>query len=421
MEHSKIGASSAHRWMACPGSVALSALAPPEPPNKYAEQGTAAHWVMEQYFTADLAGKPIDVWEFEGVAAPNGYVLTNEDLESVQAFVKYVNDVRRGGKYILHVEAKFDLERIHEGLFGTSDVVLIESNMKRLKVIDYKHGAGVPVEVEDNKQLKYYALGAIAYVCKVYGLDWIDILGWGSTFEEVEIAVVQPRCRHKSGAVRSWVVPADTLDKFTNELYAAATKTRDPKAGLAPGDHCRFCPALAICPALNKAVQDMVQTDFAPVSDPVNLKLPRPEALSDAEISKVLRFADIIGEWLKAVESHAQTILEHGGKLPGWKLVQKKTNRTWIDEEAAKATLELFVAEKDLYEQKFLSPAKAEKLLGKVQKKVVEDLCFKPEGANTLAPEHDPREEVKGSASTDFESLSAPEIKVVEDAASRFI
>lgn len=406
MEHSRIGASSAHRWMECPGSVGLSKLAPPQASNIYAEQGTAAAWVLEQCIKAWKASDKLlqdhRADEYVGLAAPNGYEITDEDAESVQKCLDALDETLATGKFVVYEEAKFDLSSIYPGLFGTSDIVLMESNMKRLIVIDYKHGSGIPVAVEDNEQLLYYALGAIKYVCDKEHIDYLDTMGWGHVFTTVEVRIVQPRCRHKDGAHRSWVVPAESLDAFAVALKAAAELTDKEDAAFKTGDHCRFCPALSICQAFNNQTFELAQADFKGTSDPKNLHLPEPEALNKGEISKILRFADMISAFLKAVESHAQTLLEHGEEIEGWKLVQKKSNRQWRDEEEAQQALGMFVPESDLYERKFLSPAKAEKMLGKDKKKIVEGLTVKPDTGNTLAPEHDPREAVKGSVLSDF-------------------
>lgn len=403
--HSSIGASSAYRWFECPGSVRLSELAPPQESNIYAAQGTAAHWVIEQYYALKMADKPVELDDFAGMAAPNGHELTDEDIAAVRTFVEYVDSIRSSGKFVMHVEAKFDLSSIHEGLWGTADVALMESNMKRIKIIDYKHGSGIPVEVKHNKQLLYYALGGIKYVCDKHKIDYLSMLGWGKTFKEVEIIVVQPRCRHVDGVVRSWVVPAEALDSFADELKQKAILATKKDAPFKAGDHCRFCPALAICPAFNQKTFELAKADFKGVSHPSNLKLPAPESLSNAEIVKILNFADLITEFLKRVEGHALHLLEHGEDLPGYKLVKKKANRDWKDEEEAKAALSMLLSEAEMYEKKFLSPAKAEKALGK-QKKLIESLVFKLDTGNTIAPEHDPREAVSGSAVADFAQLT---------------
>lgn len=49
--HSKVGASSAKRWMACPGSVRLSEGIESKS-SKFSIEGTQAHALAEQWLTA---------------------------------------------------------------------------------------------------------------------------------------------------------------------------------------------------------------------------------------------------------------------------------------------------------------------------------------------------------------------------------
>jgi hypothetical protein len=403
-KHSPIGASTAYRWFECPGSVALAEKAPPQEQNEYAARGTAAHWVLEECLTKK--GKtPSD---FIGIVAPKEVVkdfeieLTDDDCEAVQEALDFINEVRREGKFILEVEAKFNLDSIDKDLFGTSDVVLIESNFDRLKIIDYKHGSGVPVQVENNKQLKYYALGAIQYAAKKHKRDDPTLFGWASLFKEVEIIVAQPRCRHKDGAFRRWVVPSSEIEKFADELKQKANETRQKNAPLKSGDHCRWCPALAICPQFQNAVVDSAKADFRKVSDEKNLKLPDPSSLTLPEIAKIMRFSDMINEWLKAVQSHVHVMLEHGEEVPGFKLVKKRANRKWISEDTVLERCSLVVPEDELYTKKIKSPNQVEKVLGKKHKDLIKDLYETPDNGTTVAPDHDPRNEVKGSAVQDF-------------------
>lgn len=406
VRHSAIGASSASRWFACPGSVRLSTQVPPKEDSIYSAQGSAAHAAIDDFLSRREKGETVDIYDYIGFEYEKGEFeveLSSEDVDAMAEFIKAVDEIRAKGKFILHTEAKFHLNPIYEGLFGTSDVVLISSDLKKLVVIDYKHGSGVPVEVKENKQLMYYALGAIQYVIEKHKLDpaYIDIAGWGGVFQEVEVVIVQPRCRHHAGAVRPWKVPAKTLDDFAEELGKRARETANPNAALVPGEEqCRWCPALAICPAFGQKTFEIAKADFAAAA-PV---FPKPDSLAPKDIARIMKFEPLMQEWLKSVSVYALHCLEHGQEIPGFKLVEKRANRKWTDEAAAQETLELVVNNPDdLIEKSFISPAKAEKLIGgKKGKDFVNSLVTIPQTGHTLAPDHDPREPIAGSAVEDF-------------------
>jgi len=94
-----------------------------------------------------------------------------------------------------------------------------------------------------------------------------------------------------------------------------------------------------------------------------------------------------------------------GREIPGFKLVEGRSLRTWKDQMTALHELEAFgLGEDDLYAKKFVSPAQAEKTLKgkKVSAKLIEHLITKPPGKTTFAPESDSRLAVKPDATTDF-------------------
>lgn len=390
--HSQIGASSAYRWFECPGSVALCEKVPPQEPSEYAKVGTAAHAVIQERF-ADPE-KDIVIPDFLG----------EEDIASINTFLDVIEADRAKGKYIFYSEIKFALDRVLPGLFGTCDVVLLSSDLKKLIVYEYKHGAGVPVEVEYDKQLLYYALGAIQEADRLHKVDLLDVLGWGAVFKEVEVVIVQPRCRHKDGVIRRWSPTALELEVFANELKVKALEAMSKNAALIPGDHCRFCPAQAVCPAIAEKTLALAKADFADIKEGKTLILPKPQTLTKSDLSKILQFSSVIEGWLKSVEGYALELLQHNEDVPGFKLVKKRANRAWKSEQEAVDTLSLYLSEAQLWERKLLSPAKVDKLLKK-DKKVVADLTIIPDNGNTIALVHDPREAVKGTAETDFNKI----------------
>ena len=114
--------------------------------------------------------------------------------------------------------------------------------------------------------------------------------------------------------------------------------------------------------------------------------------LNKVMIGKYLGNADILEGWISDLRALAMQTMEAGAKIPGYKLVAKRSVRKWTDESvAAKALVELGVL--PYKPQEIVSPAQAEKLL-KPLKKPLPDLVTQVSSGNTFASESDPRPEV---------------------------
>lgn len=227
LAHSKLGASSAKRWMNCPGSVALSEGIPPTS-SAYADEGTIAH---------THAATVLETGVYPDELEP-------EMRAAIHTYVAAVNSGFHDGCKLL-VETRVDLSELHPGLFGTADAIVYNPSLKLLRVIDLKYGKGVPVEVmeegEGNVQLLYYALGAMLHE-SIRGLP----------IENVEITIVQPRCPHPDGVVRSFVFPATDLTSFVQRVSFSVTRVNKENAEIKGGSWCHFCPASKICPQYQK-------------------------------------------------------------------------------------------------------------------------------------------------------------------------
>jgi hypothetical protein len=360
--HSSIGASSMYRWSACPGSVRES-KGKPTLQSEYAEEGTDAHVLAATWLRGDQ------------IPFPNTDDLV-ERYTAVEEYVNYVQTRCEPGDVML-IEHKFDLSAIHPGCYGTADAVIWKPKKKLLVVVDYKHGAGLLVQVTNNSQLKYYALGALV-TCKFPA-------------EIVEMVIVQPRCPHPDGSVRSQTISAIDLLDFYVDLQDFARATEDPNAPLVPGEHCRFCPAAPSCPELLHKTQALAVMEFrSDLSyDPQKLKL-------------ALDSRPAVQAWLKAVDEFAYNEAEAGRCPPGYKLVAKRPTRKWKDEERLKEALDgLGLPEKMTFESKsLLSPAKMER--AGVNKVFVEQFCESVSSGHTLVSESDPRPAVKPGAKEEF-------------------
>ena len=82
------------------------------------------------------------------------------------------------------------------------------------------------------------------------------------------MTIVQPRCYHPKGQIRSWKVSSLYFIDFELELIAAAKETKKKKALFAAGDHCMFCLAKPICPQKKKLAQSDAKKQFGFYKDP---------------------------------------------------------------------------------------------------------------------------------------------------------
>lgn len=455
--HAKLGASSTHRWMNCPGSIHLSE----DMPNKssvYAAEGTAAHALTELC----LVTKGLEPWELigqwiddEGDLFKAGDPSINEETtfeitaEMADAAQMFIDESHRHmdegiamdmatdcGHPVMEVEKPFDLSFVRPEMFGTNDNCVFVPGHK-LSVLDLKYGAGYAVEVENNTQLKYYGLGALREMC--WDAEAEDY-NWDIMPETVELVIVQPRAPHRDGPIRRWSLPArELVEDFVDELRAAAHAVDeaakliadDPdgafpalasgNASVCAGDWCKFCPAKPVCPEIDNLARKTLGTDFDDLDDEDldgKAKVERgkqiaKEHMDNGQLAQVLRMAPIIESWLKAAQGYALDQMKAGHEVPGQKLVRKKSNRRWEDKPAAIETLEMLYDEDQIYKPRELVsftvieklPGGKEIIAGFEEDKVID----KPEGGIAIAPEDDPRPAIDMTAGGDFDDLEADE------------
>lgn len=412
--HAKLAPSSAHRWLACAGSIALSQGIESKS-GIFADEGTAAHTLgelclRENLDAVDFLGGHVNirngtVLRAEGVG-DGIFAITDEMVDGVQLYVDTVRDMIEPGDDV-EFEAKLDLTHIPGMEFGTGDALIYKVKQRRLVVADLKYGRGVVVEVAENPQLHLYAIGA----AKRFHNRGIDT---------IEMVIVQPRAAHKDGPVRRQVIDATDLvetrmgieGRAVRVLEANSTISAARHGGLLitqeewdgiylnPGDHCRFCPAAAICPALQKEALAVAEMEFS--DEP-----PSVADMTPAQMVVVLAKADRIDMWATAVKRRAHDFATRGGELPGMKLVATKAFRRWRDADDAKFQLTSIVGipEDDLYgAPKMISPAAVEKLIGRKRKSEIADLISSASSGTILVSVDDPRQPVRADAAAEFET-----------------
>ena len=362
-QHSNIvGGSTAKRVIACPGSVTLVQQMPPKPSSKYADEGTLLHNAI-----ADVLGQGTPPASHIG-ASYQGVTLTEElHAEKLIPALRALDEVDPHREMEFQVEAVVGFGDALPGVFGSAD--LIGRIGRRAIVLDWKFGAGVAVDVEENAQAMFYAAAAMR----------TDATRWAfKGVEEVELIIVQPA--HAPHHIKRWVTTPGRILNFERELFVAVKTALLPDAPLTSGDHCRWCAAKPVCPLLTGAVDRALHTSV--------------KALDADQIAAYVANADLLETWITDVRALAQTMMEQGVRLPGYKLVPKRGTRKWLNEERAFDELAaLGLTNEELTETALLSPAKVEKVLKKRKLDLPRDLVVSVSTGNTIAPESDPRPE----------------------------
>ena len=360
MNHSNIvGGSTAKRVMNCPGSVALVQKMPPQPSNKYADEGTLLHNVIAEVVMSDKHPEEFLHTKY------NDQILTLELIDNKLVPALAALDVIDPNKEMeIEAETRVGFGDLLPDVFGSTD--LIGRIGKRAVVLDWKFGDGVAVEVEENPQLMFYAAAAMRTEATKWAFEGV---------EEIECVIVQPP------QVKRWVTTPARIAQFEKELVRAVKLAQQPNAELKIGDHCRWCAAKPICPQMTGAVDRALKTSI--------------DGLDAPTISAYLKNADMLEQWITDLRALALQMLDSGARLPDYKLVAKRAIRQWTDEDKAKVALFAYgLTESEVMETSIISPAKAEKALKKRKQALPDDLVVAISSGNTLASVDDPRPEV---------------------------
>lgn len=233
----KLRASSADRWLACRGSAVLEALNPwvrDEDSSPFAQEGTLAHSVAE-YLLREKVGLP-------PIPRPSSQTTTPEMWAHGEDYAEYVYNLTESE----HSEVfHFTEQRLKTPqaphVSGISDYIGIDPD-GRGYVVDYKYGAGVPVETEGNKQLLTYAVATLL-MAEQLGIDLVTVTA----------SIYQPRV---FGGITSYTYTTDEVRKHYQALVTTDLIVSHPLEYSDKGllhfevteKGCRWCPIKDYCP-----------------------------------------------------------------------------------------------------------------------------------------------------------------------------
>ena len=383
--HAVLPPSAAERWIACPPSARLNQKLVErfgEDTSEYAADGTKAHELSELKLRLFL--KTITRDEYNAGVAKLGDIPTEMERATdyyVDICEEHFYEARHDCPDAeMFVEYRLDISDWVPDSFGTGDCVIVSDTY--LEVIDFKYGKGVPVSAVGNPQARCYGLGAIHEFGDFYGFDL------------VRNTIIQPRIDNISYEE----LTRDSLLGWGEQLRPRALMASEGKGEFAPGDWCRFCNAKAICvKRISEALKIVEGAGFT-----------SPEVIDDHAVAGLYKVLPLVKDWVKQFEEYVRSQALRGQKIEGFKLVRgRRPPRVFLDQAEVVRILEGHGYGADQYytPPELKSVSELEKTIGKTEfKTLLGEQVVQGEGALTLVPEDDKREEY-ASADADFADL----------------
>ncbi len=384
--HSLLSPSSAHRWLLCTAAPHYESQFP-STTSKYAAEGTLAHSICELNVRKAFCGLTTRKFNSEMKKLQADPLFNPDMLTSATFYIEYLT--RKANEYefppFISPEEKVDLSAWIPGGFGTCDCIMIGGDT--LHIADYKNGVGEVVSAVGNPQMRLYALGALEKYKPLYG----------DTIQRVSMAIVQPRV---TDDVSEDTMTTAELLEWGEYVKPIAKEANDGPGKYCPGaKQCRFCRGREVCAARAASLVSLEQyKDRKPEG-----RLSQEQAaealitgngvLTDAEVGDLLKRGEQLVNWYKDLQSYALQACLDGRTVPGYKAVEGRSVRQWMDLDCVVEALhKAGYDDAVIYDRELKTLTGIEKLLGKKRfNEILSPLVVKPAGKPTLAEESDKR------------------------------
>ena len=381
--HAYLSASGSYRWLNCTKSPLLEEGFE-NTTSIYAEEGTLAHEFGELALlkgTKKITDVDYDIKKtilmqnelfYEGM-------LSEVEIYSTYCLEKFNEFKTKDKQSIMDIEQRLDYSMYAPKGFGTGDCVIVGDN--RIEVIDLKFGKGVEVDPKENSQLMLYGLGALEAYDFLYDI------------KEVTLTVAQVRLQ----GISSWTVSAKDLREWGNMVVIPKARLAfDGKGETNPGDWCMFCKFKNQCKARSKYLTDLYEMH----------KEKEKETMALEDLAYILDHEKLIKNWLSDIEEYALGLGLAGTKIPGYKVVEGRSNRKITDGDGlASALIEKGYSADEVYRPQEINTITAlEKLVGKKDFETYSTgFIEKPEGKPTLVKDTDRRKSIVQTPEDEFD------------------
>jgi hypothetical protein len=245
---------------------------------------------------------------------------------------------------------------------GSIDLLGLSVSRECLLIADYKFGT-VKVSPVESPNLGLYGISARK------DPKTADMF---KKVKKVVFAIIQPRVK---GVVTTWETDLEWLNAFEKKHQAAVKGT-----AITPGSWCKYCPAEPFCPEkrLNIVAANLLG------------------AREQDELNAAAEMVVEVENWCKSIKEELFLQMVRGVPVPGWKIVEKRCTRKWVDEDSAAKGIKL--PKKDMFKTTMLTPAAMEKVVKKKKVKIdLDEFIISVSPGTTIATEDDSREAIIAS------------------------
>lgn len=381
--HARLSASQTKQWWECAGSLAAIECFPEKRSGSgiHAQEGTCAHALVERCLETgeepeDYRDRIIEIVkpgtdeEGPSILKANAkcppqphrvwFLVDDDMIDATSVMVNYVRSRLTEMGYeslgkdaaakcleegVLALEKRTNPLPERDDTGGTADVTITDQ-LFEIEMVDYKHGKGVYVPVEGNKQLRSYLLGRV-----------LDVFGDIDPDTLYRYTIVQPRnpdataqSAPKYDGVLTEAIKGAELRKFQKGLEVAAARVDQARAvandymtdygstgeGVdsllghlfnegyvslgEDGSHCTFCDLKAECPAWTAKAQELAAVDFDDEPE-------APAELPLADLPQIMKWIPALDKWFRSIEARAKEALFAGQEVEGYKVVRNSGKR----------------------------------------------------------------------------------------------
>lgn len=401
--HSKFGASGAHRWVLCPGSIQLIEKVGKDDDNNIpADEGTLAHELAEALLNnpdwpPEMDTKAIPSWVIAIVKNSHRWKDEYADMfnyrEMLSVALRYREFCQANINSFTteYTEVQTAMPRIDPSAFGTNDHALVDLTQRHAIISDLKYGQGVRVAAKNNMQVLQYAEGLRQFIFDEHGIEL-------QTFEG---RIFQPRAKEGEN-IDVWMFDIKHVNAFVEEAAESARQAKLDDPPFNPGDkQCLFCDAKGSCVALKDFMSDRLRADFDEFDEALENNAALVEGMSDKDLAIWVDRVKPVVKWMEAIKARAHKRAMEGHTIPGHKLVAGRSGYK-VDAEA----IDFLLGDEAWKPRAIKSQSELKKELGTARfNTLLGGLYKETKGQPTLAPESSKAEPYVNADASEFDDL----------------